>query len=85
MGKNKKLRRCNRKNIIGYDRYLRDKGMRAYSIWNNYHRFLNGFIIDAIKEGLLARNPYVWININKEKSRTGIDKYLTINDLFKIL
>jgi len=71
-------------NIISYDKYLSDKGMKAYSKWNNYHRFLNGFILDAIKEGLMSRNPYAWISINKEKSRTGIDKYLTLEE-FKML
>lgn len=33
--------------------------------WNNYHRFLNSFIIDAIKEGLMTRNPYNWLNIDR--------------------
>ena len=72
------------KNIISYDKYLTDKGMKAYSRWNNYHRFINGFILDAIKEGLISRNPYEWININKEKSRTGIDKYLTFEEFKKL-
>lgn len=72
------------KNIISYDKYLTDKGMKTYSRWNNYHRFINGFILDAIKEGLISRNPYEWININKEKSRTGIDKYLTFEEFKKL-
>lgn len=72
------------KNVISYDKYLTDKGMKAYSRWNNYHRFINGFILDAIKEGLMSRNPYEWVNICKEKSRTGIDKYLTFEEFKKI-
>lgn len=72
------------KNIISYDKYLSDKGMKAYSKWNNYHRFINGFILDAIKEGLMTRNPYEWVHICKEKSRTGIDKYLTFEEFKKI-
>ena len=72
------------KNVISYDKYLTDKGMKAYSRWNNYHRFINGFILDAIKEGLISRNPYEWVNICKEKSRTGIDKYLTFEEFKKI-
>jgi site-specific recombinase XerD len=63
--------------IIAYDRYLIGEGMKPYSKWNNYHRFLNGFIIDAIKEGLLKRNPYQWINIDKNKNSLGLDKCLT--------
>lgn len=72
------------RNIISYDKYLTDKCMKAYSRWNNYHRFINGFILDAIKEGLMSRNPYEWVNICKEKSRTGIDKYLTFEEFKKI-
>ena len=63
--------------IIVYDRYLTKEGMKPYSKWNNYHRFLNGFIIDAVKEGLLQRNPYLWVNINKKSDSLGIDKCLT--------
>jgi len=51
--------------------------MAAYSKWNNYHRFLNSFIMDAIDEGLLQRNPYKWINIDKDKASKGLDKCLT--------
>lgn len=63
--------------IIAYDKYLINKGMKPYSKWNNYHRFLNGFILDAIDEGLLSHNPYKWINIQKSKTSYGLDKCLT--------
>ncbi len=65
------------KNIIAYDKYLTSKGMKRYSIWNNYHRFLNSFIIDAIDEGYIRRNPYKWINIDKNKTSGGLGKYLS--------
>ena len=71
-------------NIIAYDRYLADKGMRPYSKWNNYHRFLNGFILDAIAEGILSKNPYKWVNIEKEKDSHGLDKCLTLEEFRKI-
>jgi len=51
--------------------------MRPYSKWNNYHRFLKGFIQDAIGQGLLTKNPYNWINIEKDKKSHGLDKCLT--------
>lgn len=63
--------------IIAYDKYLIKEGMKANSKWNNYHRFLSGFIIDAIKEGLLKRNPYQWVNIDRKKNSLGLDKCLT--------
>ena len=72
------------KNIIQYDNYLASKGMKAYSRWNNYHRFLNSFIMDAIEEGYIKRNPYKWINIEKGKHTNGIGKYLTPDEFRKI-
>lgn len=70
-------------NVITYDKYLASTGLKPYSIWNNYHRFLNSFIIDAIDAGLLTKNPYKWINIYKGKE-TGINKYLTLKEFRKI-
>lgn len=63
--------------IIEFDELLKSKKMKPYSAWNNYHRFLNSFIIDAIDAGHLSRNPYRWVNIIKDKSTTGIGKYLS--------
>lgn len=67
----------NEKSIIALDELLRKKGMKPYSAWNNYHRFLNSFILDAIREGLMSRNPYLHVRIKKEKSTGGIGKYLS--------
>lgn len=70
-------------NIIAYDKYLSSTGMKPYSKWNNYHRFLNSFIIDAVDAGYMTKNPYKWININKEKN-TGISKYLTLEEFRRV-
>ena len=83
-GKIRSFEDITERSLIAYDKYLTGKGMKPYSRWNNYHRFINGFILDAIKAGLMTRNPYEWVNINKEKSRTGIDKYLTFEEFKKI-
>ena len=72
------------KNIISYDKYLCKSGMKTYSRWNNYHRFLNSFIMDAIDAGYLRRNPYKWINIARGKHTNGIGKYLS-PDEFRIV
>lgn len=74
----------NEENVISYDKYLLNKGMTVYSKWNNYHRFLSGFIADAIEEGLLTRNPYKWLNIKKDKQNKGLDKCLTPDEFRKI-
>lgn len=70
-------------NIIAYDKYLSSTGMKTYSIWNNYHRFLNSFIMDAIDAGYIAKNPYKWVNIYKGKDE-GINKYLTLEEFRRI-
>ena len=63
-------------NIILYDKYLSSKGLKRSTIWNNYHRFLTSFILDAIKDDLLSKNPYEWINIERRRI-DSIDKCLT--------
>ena len=70
-------------NIIKYDRYLDSQRLKPYSKWNNYHRFLNSFIIDAIKEGYLTRNPYNWLNIDRTQD-TSLKKYLTPEEFHRI-
>lgn len=59
--------------------------MKPYSKWNNYHRFLKGFIKDAIDEGLIMRNPYNWINIDKQKVSLGLDKCLTPKEFRQLM
>lgn len=70
-------------NIIHYDKYLTSTGLRPYSKWTNYHRFLNSFILDAIDEGYLQRNPYKWINIGKQQETT-LKKHLTFEEFHRI-
>ena len=72
------------RNIIAYDEYLRSTGMKTYSRWNNYHRFLNSFIMDAIDAGYIKRNPYKWINIERGKHTNGIGKYLTPDEFRRL-
>ena len=60
------------------DQYLIAKKMKAKSRWNNYHRFLNSFILDAQKEGLIQRNPYDSVKIDHGDDSDGIDKFLIV-------
>lgn len=70
-------------NIVKMDEVLNAKGMKNYSKWNNYHRFMNSFILDAIDDGYLRRNPYKWLHIAKDRT-TGIGKYLSPEELEKV-
>lgn len=64
-------------NIIAYDQYLKSQGMKNYSKWQNYHRFLNSFILDAIDAGYMKKNPYRWVNIEKGRETNGLQRCLT--------
>lgn len=83
-GKISSFKDINDENILAYDKYLDSTGMKPYSKWNNYHRFLNSFIIDAINEGLLKRNPYRWVNIDKDKDTNGYKRCLTPEEFQRV-
>ena len=83
-GKIQRFEDINERNIIAYDEYLAKTGMKPYSKWNNYHRFLNSFIMDAIDAKHFTTNPYNWVNIDRSKSSIGIGKYLTPEEVKRI-
>ena len=83
-GKIKNFEDVNEASIIEYDEYLSSSGMKPYSKWNNYHRFLQAFIKDAIDAGYLRKNPYKWLNITKRKSISKELKYLTPEEFKQI-
>lgn len=69
------------KNVLAMDAALKAKKLKDNSKWNNYHRFLNSFIIDAMDAGLLKRNPYKWLHFNKEKDVHSLHKFLTLEEM----
>lgn len=72
------------KNVIAMDEALSEKKMTAYSRWHNYHRFLNSFIIDAVDEGRIKRNPYKWVPIAKKQENKTLDKFLTKKEVERL-
>jgi len=72
------------KNVILMDEALSEKKMTAYSRWHNYHRFLNSFIIDAVNEGRLSRNPYKWVSITRKQEKKTLDKFLTKKEVERL-
>ena len=70
--------------VMELDRYLRKKNMKAKSRWNNYHRFLNSFILDAQKEGLIQLNPYDRVKIEKGSDYDGLDKCLSPEEFHQL-
>ena len=71
-------------NILKMDDALTAKGFKPYSIWNNYHRFLNSFILDAVNDGIMRRNPYKSIHINKEPTSDALEKCLTKEEFARL-
>jgi integrase len=74
----------NELNIIKMNDVLMERKLKPYSAWNNYHRFLVSFILDAIKHGIMKRNPYEELHIDKEPTSNALDKVLTIDELKRI-
>ena len=72
----------NEMNIMRLDEAL--GSMKPYSKWNNYHRFLNSFILDAIADGWMHKNPYKTLHINKDKTGNGLSKYLTQEEFIRL-
>lgn len=71
--------------VLQMDEALRRSGMRAVSRWANYHRMLNSFILDAMGEGYIRRNPYKWVHIRRgDDEGRGLSKYLTRDELERI-
>lgn len=71
--------------VMELDKHLKKKNdMKAKSRWNNYHRFLNSFILDAQKEGLIQQNPYDRVKIDKGSDYDGIEKYLSPEEFQKL-
>lgn len=70
--------------IIQYDKHLTSLNMKPYSKWQNYHRFLNSFIMDAIDTGYLKKNPYKWVNIDKGDHDNSLGKCLTLDEFHQI-
>lgn len=66
-GKIERFNEVNEKNILELDNYLKEKNLKDTSAWANYHRFLNSFIRDAIRDGYLKRNPYDYVTISRRK------------------
>ena len=68
-------------NIVAFDKFLIKKGIQATSRWHNYHKYIRRFIIEAIKEGLLERDPYEGVRLDHGNFDGSIEKFLTVEEL----
>ena len=73
--------------IVQYDRSLLAAGLQESTRWHNYHRQIRALMSDAVKAGLIRRNPYDegMIKRPKEDSGKALDRCLTIEELERIV
>jgi len=68
-------------NIVAFDKFLTKKGIQATSRWHNYHKYIRRFVVEAIKEGFLERDPYDGVRLDHGNYDHSIEKFLTVAEL----
>lgn len=63
------------KNVLKMDDELTSRGLKECSRWN-YHKLIKTFILQAVEDGLVKRNPYSRLDI-KRGNEDGLTRYLT--------
>jgi integrase len=62
-------------NIMKMDEALKNRGLKECSRWN-YHKMVKTFILSAMQDGLVKKNPYAYLKI-KRGNESGLKRYLT--------
>lgn len=65
-------------NIMRFDNYLKDKGLKQYTVWS-YHRTLKTYVNMACKMEIIAKSPYTLFKIKKGNSEWG--RYVTPEEI----
>ena len=63
------------RNILKMDDELTSRGLKECSRWN-YHKIIKTFILQAVEDGLVKRNPYSRLDI-KRGNEDGLTRFLT--------
>lgn len=63
------------KNVLKMDDELEGRGLKECTRWN-YHKLIKTFILQAVEDGLVKRNPYSRLDI-KRGNEDGLTRYLT--------
>lgn len=67
--------------ILKMDETLTERGLKECSRWN-YHKILKSFILRGVDDGLIKRNPYSRLDINRGEEY-GITKHLTSEEFYR--
>ena len=65
----------NERLILKMDDVLEDRGLKVCTRWN-YHKLMKSFIIQAMDDGLIKKNPYSRLDI-KRGNENGLKRFLT--------
>lgn len=73
--------------IVQYDKSLLAAGLQESTRWHNYHRQIRALMSDAVKAGLIRRNPYNEgvVHRPKEESGKALERCLTMAELERIV
>ena len=63
------------KNILMMDEELERRGLKECSRWN-YHKLVKTFVLQALEDGLIKRNPYSRLDIRRG-NEDGLTRFLT--------
>ena len=69
-------------NVLKMDDALRERGLKESSRYN-YHKILKVFVLQAVNDGLVQKNPYFRLGI-KRGDEGGIVRHLTPKEFEKI-
>lgn len=70
-------------NIRKFDERLHAEGYAQPTV-HDYHKHLKQFVNDAVVDGYMRDNPYNVKRIRISKGETGIEKYLTMEELKRV-
>lgn len=70
-----------RANIMAFDDWLHEKKISQSTV-HSYHKFLKVYIRDALRNGLIEKDPYVGFKV--DRGQTSKRRYLTEEEIDKI-
>lgn len=71
--------------VVRMDGMLAAAGVSEGTRWHNYHRYLKALLADAVRDGLIRRNPYEGVGVARPKDDgRALDRCLTADELARI-
>lgn len=81
-GKIKLFSDITERNILKMDEELTARGLKECTRWN-YHKLVKSFVLQALEDGLIKRNPYSHLDI-KRGNENGLKRFLTPDEFYRL-